>query len=79
MRVLRSIDAPGQHTDYTCMSDKTMVLEAIQKLPEEATLRQIRERIEFLAAVQEGLAEIKAGNTVSLDEVERKIERWATR
>ena len=78
MRVSRPIDQPGQHTDYICMSDKTMVLAAIQKLPEEATLRQIRERIEFLAAVQEGLEEIKAGNMVSLDEVERKIERWAT-
>jgi predicted transcriptional regulator len=57
---------------------KTMVLEAIQKLPDSSTFDQIRDRIEFIAGVREGLGQIERGEVLSLDETEKKIHKWAT-
>ena len=56
-----------------------MALDAIQKLPDESTFDEIRERIEFIAGVRKGLDEIERGKVVPLDEVEKKIDKWATK
>ena len=61
------------------MSDKTLVMEALQRLPENATMVDIRKEIEFIAAVKEGREQIRRGEVVSLDEVEKKIPKWATK
>ena len=58
---------------------KTIALEAIQKLPDSSTFDQIRERIEFIVGVREGLGQIERGEVLSLDEAEKKIEKWATK
>jgi hypothetical protein len=58
---------------------KEIALEVIQKLPADSTFDQIRERIEFVAGVRKGLDEIERGEVVSLDEVEKKIDKWATK
>jgi len=54
------------------MSDKTLAMEVIQRLPEDATLSDIRKEIEFIAAVKEGREQIRRGEVVSLEEVEKK-------
>jgi len=61
------------------MTAKAFVLDAIQKLPDESTFTDIRERIEFIAGVREGLDAIERGEVVPLDEVEQKIDEWASR
>ena len=61
------------------MSDKTLVMEALQRLPEDATLVDIRQKIEFIAAVKEGREQVRRGEVISLDEVEKKIHTWATK
>ncbi|MFZ0916758.1 MAG: hypothetical protein WAN04_07675 [Candidatus Udaeobacter sp.] len=79
--VLREVDEDikaGRVTDLP-MPAKVVVLEAIRKLPEESTFDEIRERIEFIAGVRKGLDEIQRGEVVSLDEVEKKIDKWATK
>ena len=58
---------------------KTLVLEAIQNLPDSSTFDQIRDRIEFIAGVREGLGQIERGEVLSLDEAEKKIDKWATK
>jgi predicted transcriptional regulator len=58
---------------------KTIALEAIQKLPESSTFDQIRDKIEFIAGVREGLGQIERGEVLSLDETEKKIDKWATK
>jgi predicted transcriptional regulator len=57
---------------------KALVIEAIQKLPEESTLADIREQIEFMAGVREGLDASRRGEVISLEEVEKKIAEWAS-
>ncbi len=61
------------------MTAKAFVLDAIQKLPDESTFADIRERIEFIAGVREGLDAIARGDVVPLDEVEKEIDVWASR
>ncbi len=79
--VLREVDddiKAGRVTDLP-MPAKVIVLEAIRKLPDESTFDEIRERIEFIAGVRKGLDEIERGELVPLDEVEKKIDKWATK
>jgi predicted transcriptional regulator len=58
------------------MSDKEMVLDAIERLPRSATLRQIRERVEFLAAIKEGEESLKRGEGVPHEKVEKMFATW---
>src|SRR5207249_807610 len=79
--VLREVDddiRAGRITDLP-MPAKAIVLEAIRKLPEGSTFNEIRERIEFIAGVREGLEQIERGEVVPLAEAEKKIDKWATK
>ena len=58
------------------MSDKEMVLDVIQRLPKSATLRQIRERVEFLSAIKEGEESLDRGEGVPQEEVEKQFAAW---
>ena len=55
------------------MSDKKMVLDSIERLPENASLDVIAERVDFLAALRKGLDQIERGQTVPHDEVKRQL------
>jgi predicted transcriptional regulator len=58
------------------MTQKELVLEAIQDLPDEASLREIVERIEFLAAVQKGLDQLDRGESIPHEQVKRELATW---
>ena len=60
------------------MSDKELVLEVIQRLPKSATMRQIRERVEFLAAIKEGEESLDRGEGVPHEEVEKRFATWGS-
>ncbi len=60
------------------MSDKEAVIELINRLPSEVSLREILREIEFIAAVKEGLDEIDQGQGVSVEAVEKMMEAWTT-
>ncbi len=61
------------------MSDKQLALESIQRLPEDASLDVITERLEFLAGIRKGLDQIERGETVSHEEVKRQLATWLTK
>ena len=50
------------------MSVKEMVTSAIQRLPDDATIEDIRREIEFIAGVREGLEQLDRGEGVPLEE-----------
>jgi len=54
-------------------SDKQRALEAIRALPDGATIDDIIERICFIAKVEEGLRQSRAGQVVSHDEVRKRF------
>ncbi len=55
------------------MTDKQRVLEAVQHLPDNATVEDAIERLCFIARVQAGLKELDAGQGVSHEEAKRRI------
>ncbi len=61
------------------MSDKQTVLEAIRRLPEEVSFREISEEIEFLAAVREGELQADHGKVISLEQVEKNFQSWLSK
>ena len=61
------------------MSDKQLALESIQRLPEDASLDTIAERVEFLAAVRKGLDAVERGEVVSHEEVKRQLATWLSK
>lgn len=59
-----------------CMSDKQLVLDSIQRLPDDVSLDTIAERIEFLAGIRKGLEQVERGETVPHEQVKRELASW---
>ena len=64
---------------FSGMSDKQLVLDSIERLPEDASLDAIAERVEFLAAIRKGLGQIERGETIPHDEVKRQLAAWLSK
>ena len=60
------------------MTDKQAVLDALKRLPENASLEEIAEELRIMGAVRRGRADIAAGRTKTHREVEHLLESWAT-
>lgn len=60
------------------MTDKQAVLDALQRLPETASLEEITEELRIMASVRRGRTDIAAGRTKTQEEAERLLESWAT-
>jgi len=58
------------------MTNKQIVEHLLQQIPEDVSLHEIAERIEFVAAVRQGLAELDRGERIPIDEVERELPSW---
>ena len=54
---------------------KEKVLEAIEKLPADATFEDAIERLVLLAKIERGLAELDAGRGVDHSEAKRRLLR----
>ena len=60
------------------MTDKQAVIDALERLPEGASLQEITEELHIMAAIRRGRADIVDGRSKSHDEVEQLVESWAT-
>ena len=60
------------------MTDKQAVIDALDRLPEGASLEEITEELRLMAAIRRGRADIAAGRSKSHEEVEQLVESWAT-
>ncbi len=58
------------------MTSKQIVEDLRQQIPEDTSLHEIAEKIEFIAAVRQGLAELDRGERIPIDEVERELPSW---
>ena len=52
---------------------KDRILEALRSLPADATVDDAIERLVFMAKVEEGLAQLDAGQSISHEEVKRRF------
>ena len=56
-------------------SEKQKVLEAVQQLPEDATVEDAMERLYFLAKVQRGLEQADSGQTIPHAQAKDRLSR----
>ena len=61
------------------MSDKQTALEAIGRLPDGVSLRDIANEMEYLAAIREGEVQAAEGKVISLEQVERNLQSWLSK
>jgi len=60
------------------MTQKEMVLEAVRKLPDDSSIDEIADRIDFLAAIQKGFDQLDRGEGIPHDEVKKQLASWLT-
>jgi predicted transcriptional regulator len=61
------------------MSDKQLVVELLNRLPEDAKLRDISREVEFLAAIREGEEQADRGEVVPHEQVKREFASWISK
>ena len=60
------------------MTEKEMVLRTVRELPDDCTIDEIADRIEFLAAVQKGLDQLDRGEGIPHEEIKNQLASWLT-
>jgi len=58
------------------MTSKQIVEDLLQRIPEGASLHDIAQQIEFIAAVRQGIEELDRGEQIPIEEVERELPSW---
>jgi len=58
------------------MTTKELAIKSIGDLPESANWADIEERVRFLAGIDKGLDDIKAGRVIPHEEVKASLEQW---
>jgi hypothetical protein len=61
------------------MTAKKLVLDTIERLPDDVSLDEITKRLEVIAALQKGLNSLDHGGSKSIDEVEKLVASWITK
>jgi hypothetical protein len=59
------------------VSDKQIVQDVLSRMPEEASLEEITQELEFIAAVREGLSDFdNMKDSISIEKVEPRVPSW---
>jgi predicted transcriptional regulator len=61
------------------MSNKQFVSDLLARLPEDVSLRDIADEVQFMAGVREGLGQLDRGEGVPMETVEKMIAGWTTK
>ena len=59
------------------MSSKEIAIEVIRKLPDEASLTDIAQELEFVAGIREGAAQLDRGEYLTAQQIPKRIPTWA--
>lgn len=60
------------------MSSKEIVRDLLEKLPDEASLSEIAQEIEFVSGVREGIRDLDHGRTLSADQLRERLRSWTS-
>ena len=61
------------------MSDRQLILEAVQQMPESASIAEIMDELLLMETVRERLKMNPQGEGVSAEELLRQVSSWATK
>jgi len=55
---------------------KSQLIESFEELPEEANVEDFIDHLAFILGVEEGLADIAAGRTITHQQLLERMKRW---
>ena len=58
------------------MTIKEKVLQAVENLPDDASIEEAMERLFFMAKIEKGMQQADNGQTISHDEVKQRASKW---
>jgi len=58
------------------MTTKEKVLQAVNNLPDDASIEDAMDRLLFLAKIERGLQQVDAGQTIPHSEVKERMAKW---
>jgi predicted transcriptional regulator len=61
------------------MTEKMIVLEIVRNMSEHATMEEIIEALATRAAIRRGQRAVEAGDVVSQEEAESRLESWISK
>ena len=61
------------------MTVKEHALQTIQNLPDDVEWEEVKDRIEFRAAVEKGLRELDQGKGIPVEDLEKELKEWVTK
>jgi hypothetical protein len=61
------------------MTDRQLILDAVQKMPEKASLIEILDELRLLQSVRQGLEETVRGQVTLHEEVAKRMGAWITK
>jgi hypothetical protein len=59
------------------MTDKEIVLDLLRRMPDDASLHEIAQRLELIATVQQGLSELHDSGSISIERFEPELPPWS--
>jgi predicted transcriptional regulator len=60
------------------MTDKEAVIDALKRLPENASLEEISQELQIMAAIKQGRQDIEASRFKSHKQAEELVESWVS-
>ena len=63
-------------TETATLSDKQIATDLVERMPDSATLEQIREELAIANAIRAGIADADAGRVHTHEEVVRRSATW---
>ena len=61
------------------MKIKEIAIEAIKELPNDVTWEDIKERIDFIAAVRKGLKELEEFHYIEHEDIKKELKGWISK
>lgn len=61
------------------MSNRQIVIDLVQKLPDDTSLHEIAREVEFVAGVREGFEQLERGEGIPAEEVRKMIAAWTAK
>jgi hypothetical protein len=58
------------------LNSKEIIKDLLLRLPDDISLHQIAQEIEFIAAIRQGISELERGESVSLEQIEQELPSW---
>ncbi len=56
-----------------------MVLKTVRELPDDCSIDEMADRIDFMAALQTGLDQLDRGEGIPHEEIKRQLASWLTK